>query len=588
MKHRVALIALLLMIAVLTGCGPTPTPEPAPVATSSKPVEEPTATAPPTATASPTKEPPTVTAPPIQDPAWWDDAVFYEVFVRSFYDSDGDGIGDLQGLTQRLDYLNDGDPTTTDDLGITGLWLMPIAQSPSYHGYDVVDYYTVEEDYGANEDFHTLIAEAHARGIRVIVDLVLNHTSSAHPWFVDASAGPEAEYRDWYVWSEEHPGYMGPWRQKVWHRHGEAYYYGIFWQGMPDLDYRNPEVTAAAYDVARFWLEEMGADGFRLDAVRHLIEDGQQQADTPQTHAWLTDLDRFTDGISPEVLTVGEVWADTADVVPYVANDELDLCFEFNLAEAIVRSVNDGTPTAFRHCLEEVLSTYPSGQYATFLTNHDQDRVMSQVGGNPDEARLAATILLTLPGVPFIYYGEEIGMVGHKPDEMIRTPMQWSAGENAGFTTGRPWEPVNDDYETVNVATKTAAPGSLLNRYRRLIHLRDEHVALRRGGLAPVKSSCHPVYGFLRQHPSAGSGQGEEESVLVLLNLSATEQGGCSFALPQSRLAPGDYAVRELLTGVTVPGLTVDENGGFSGYVPLETLTPQEGYILLLEPAGNW
>lgn len=507
--------------------------------------------------------------------AWWNDVVFYEIFVRSFYDSDGDGIGDLAGLVQKLDYLNDGDPTTTDDLGITGIWLMPITQSPSYHGYDVVDYYTVEEDYGTNEDFRALVAEAHARGIRVIVDMVFNHTSSSHPWFINASTGPQAEHRDWYVWSNENPGYLGPWGQQVWHPRGGSYYYAIFWDQMPDLNYRNPEVTEAAYDVARFWLEEMGADGFRLDAVRYLIEDGQQQASTPETHAWLADFNRLTDEVSPETLTVGEVWADTTDVVPYVANGELDLCFEFNLAEAIIESVTVNSPTAFRRRLHAVLESYPPGQYATFLTNHDQNRVMTQVGGNPDKARLAATVLLTLPGVPFIYYGEEIGMTGQKPDEMIRTPMQWSAEQHAGFTPGRPWEPVNPDYETVNMAAQAADPDSLLNHYRRLIHLRNDHVALRRGEPVPLESTCRSVYGFLRYH--------QQESVLVLLNFAAQKQSGCIFSLPESDLTPGDYSVWELLTDVEMAALTIDGNGGFSDYAPLETFAPREGYVLLLE-----
>ncbi|MBN1965655.1 MAG: alpha-amylase, partial [Anaerolineae bacterium] len=171
---------------------------------------------------------------------WWNDRVFYEVFVRSFYDSDGDGIGDLRGLIERLDYLNDGDPATTDDLGITGIWLMPIAQSPSYHGYDVTDYYTIEEDYGTNADFLELMGAAHARGIVVIVDLVMNHTSSEHPWFVASAAGDPA-YTDWYLWRDDNPGYVSPWGSPTWHLADNGrYYFGLFWSGMPDLNYMNP------------------------------------------------------------------------------------------------------------------------------------------------------------------------------------------------------------------------------------------------------------------------------------------------------------------------------------------------------------
>ncbi len=201
--------------------------------------------------------------------------MFYEVFVRSFADSDGDGIGDLRGLTDRLDYLNDGDPSTNDDLGVTGLWLMPIAGSPSYHGYDVTDYEAVEPDYGTAEDFRAFMAAAHERGIAVIVDLVLNHTSIDHPWFQDART-PGSEHDDWYVWSTTGVPFAGPGGRRIWHKDGDRWYYGFFWEGMPDLNVANPEVEAALDDVARFWLEDMGVDGFRLDAARHLIEDGDK------------------------------------------------------------------------------------------------------------------------------------------------------------------------------------------------------------------------------------------------------------------------------------------------------------------------
>lgn len=248
---------------------------------------------------SSTGPPPAVRAAsaPLDPPLpWWRSAVVYEVFVRSFADSTsgplaGDGIGDLAGLVERLDYLNDGDPARVGDLGVTALWLMPIAESPSYHGYDAVDYRRVDEEYGTNEDFRRLVDEAHRRGIRVIVDLVLNHTSSDHPWFRDAWR-PGSPWHDWYIWSEEPQTVRGPWGQEVWHatpwwqrgwRRFAAYgYYGIFWSGMPDLDYRNPEVTAEARAISRFWLEQMGADGFRLDAIRHLIEDLPVQEDTPR------------------------------------------------------------------------------------------------------------------------------------------------------------------------------------------------------------------------------------------------------------------------------------------------------------------
>ncbi|MGD2103625.1 MAG: alpha-amylase family glycosyl hydrolase [Anaerolineae bacterium] len=509
-----------------------------------------------------------------EDVGWWNDAIFYEVFVRSFCDSDGDGIGDLPGLTKKLDYLSDGDPETGDDLGITGIWLMPIMESPSYHGYDLVDYFTVDHDYGTNEAFRTLVGEAHERGVRIIVDLVLNHTSWRHPWFVNASQGPEAQYRDWYIWRRESPDYVGPWGQRVWHSHQGNYYYALFWRGMPDLNYRNPKVTEASQAIARFWLEEMGADGFRLDAAHHLVEEGQTQAGTPGNHRWWAEFDELTDKVGSDVLTVGEIWADTSAVAPYIANDELDLAFEFNLASAIISSINGGDPGWFKYVLHQVEAGYPAHQYATFLTNHDQNRVMSQLRQDSEAARLAATVLLTLPGTPFIYYGEELGMTGQKPDEMIRTPMQWTAEAHAGFTTGRPWQAVNAGYEKVNVATAAADPDSLLNHYRRLIQLRHDHPALSRGDLVDLESTCGHVHGYLRHH--AG------EYVLTILNFGAQEQADCAFTLPASGLAPGDYTVQSLLMDLGSEDVTVNENGGFTGYVPTSILPPRGADVLLL------
>jgi glycosidase len=412
--------------------------------------------------------------------------------------------------------------------------------------------------------------------MRVIVDLVLNHTSWEHPWFVEALQGPQAEHRDWYIWRDENPGYVGPWGQKVWHQHRGVHYYGVFWEGMPDLNYRNPQVTEASYAIVRFWLDEMGVDGFRLDAVQHLIEDGEQQAGTPETHAWLEAFEDFADEIDGQTLLLGEVWADTSAVTPYIANDELDLAFEFNLASALISSINGGDPGWFDYVLDQVEAGYPPRQYATFLTNHDQDRLMNQLRGDGDAVRLAATVLLTLPGTPFIYYGEEIGMTGQKPDEMIRAPMQWTADESAGFTAGRPWEPVHADYETVNVAAETTDPHSLLNHYRRLIHLRSERAALRRGELLVLEAICKPVYGYLRHD--------ENESMLIILNFAAEEQSGCAFSLSASDLTTGHYAVQSLLMGAEVGELTVGESGGFTDYVPTETLLPREGDILLIVP----
>ena len=509
-------------------------------------------------------------ADPVAEPVpWWNDEVFYEVFVRSFADSDGDGNGDLRGLIDKLPYL--------EDLGVTALWLMPIMASPGYHGYDITDYYTVESDYGTNQDFKNLVSAAHARGIQVIVDLVLNHTSSEHPWFIDSASSPESAKRDWYVWRADDPGTVsfftgGP----AWHPSGGAFYYGFFGEAAPDLNYRTPQVTAQMQDVARFWLEDVGADGFRMDAIAHLIEDGDELAGTQQTHDWLAAFDDHLDAIDPHALTVGEVLYTTWGIADYVTNDEVDLAFEFPLAEQLLASLTDDDPGAFASQLRIVLANYPPGQLAPFLTNHDQDRVMTQLDGDLVRAKLAASTLLTLPGVPFLYYGEEIGMVGQKPVEMIRTPMQWDASAGAGFTTGTPWEPINPDHTTVNVAAQQADPTSLLSHYRTPLHIRAEHPALSVGGLDMLTSTCDSVLAFLRR-TADGS-----DTVLVVRNFGATQATRCALSATSSVLPEGILRATDLLTGACAANLEAAPGGAINGYTPLPTLPPRSTALLQL------
>jgi glycosidase len=506
---------------------------------------------------------------------WWNDTVFYQVFVRSFYDGDGDGDGDLPGLIAKLDYLNDGDPTTTTDLGVTGLWLMPIFESPSYHGYDVTDYYTVNPDYGTNDDFKQLMAEAHARGIRVIVDFVLNHTSNRHPWFQDAQT-PGSAHRDWYIWKDQSPGYAGPWGQTVWHYAGSTsgYYYGIFVASMPDLNYANSAVSEQMEDVARFWLTEMGADGFRLDGARHLIEEDRNQADTNATHAWYRGFRQFYKGVNPEAVAVGEVWTGNAAVAAYVQGDELDLAFNFDMAGGFLKAARTGGAMDANTQLLLANRLFPPGQYATFLSNHDQERVMTQLDGDGDQARHAAALLLTAPGVPFVYYGEEIGMKGAKPDEKIRTPMQWSAEAGAGFSAGAPWQAPNSDYETTNVAAQTDDPASLLSLYRALIRLRAEHAALRLGEAEVVRADHPGVYALLRATP--------QETILAVINLTAEPVSDYGLDLEAGPLA-GDYAVAPLLGEGAFYAPAVSAQGGFTRYRPLPTLEANGIYILQLQ-----
>ncbi|MCK4408633.1 MAG: hypothetical protein KAW67_01020, partial [Candidatus Eisenbacteria sp.] len=342
---------------------------------------------------------------------WWNDSVFYEVLVRSFYDSDGDGIGDLQGLTSKLDYLNDGDPGTDDDLGITGIWLMPINDSPSYHGYDAVDYRSINPDYGIMADFETFLAAAHARGIKVIIDYVMNHCSDQHPWFVE-SAQNNPDYRDYFRWSPDDPGYSGPWGQDVWHWHPSDWYYGLFWSGMPDLNYETPAVRDSMFDTATYWLDTIGVDGFRLDAVLYILEEGSQLQNTASTLSFWQDYNTHVKAVKPDVLSVGEAWTSTSTVLQYVTQDRLDFCFEFDLSYATLGAVNWGDAGSLSDKADQVYHLYPHLQFGTFLTNHDQDRTFTVVGEDEGKAKVAAGIYLTLPGIPFVYYGEEIGMVG--------------------------------------------------------------------------------------------------------------------------------------------------------------------------------
>ncbi len=479
---------------------------------------------------------------------WWNDAVFYEIYVRGFQDSDGDGIGDLPGLTSRLDHLNDGDPATDDDLGVTGIWLMPINPSPTVHGYDAVDYYAVNPDYGTLADFQTFLAEAHARGIKVIIDLVLNHCSNQHPWFT-ASALEDPQYRDWFRWSASDPGETGPWGQDVWHWGASGWYYGLFWGGMPDLNYETPAVKAEMFDVAAYWLDTVGVDGFRLDAVLYIHEQPGQLMNTPETFQFWQDYTSHVKSVEPDAFSVGEAWTASSTVVQYVEQDRLDVCFEFDLAYAMLAAVNGADAVYLASKASQVYNLYPYLQYATFLTNHDQNRSFSWLGQDVGKAKAAAALYLLQPGVPFLYYGEEIGMTGEGPHEYVRTPMQWDGGPNAGFTTGTPWFPVNDDYVVRNVADLDVDPNTLLNWYRKLIHTRNGSSALRRGEYIPLTSSKAPVMAFLRDDG--------DQLVLCLVNTSAFAQGGITLTGTAASLTPGVMEVVDLLDSSDVRTLVV-------------------------------
>ena len=508
----------------------------------------------------------------------WGDRVFYELFVRSFADSDGDGVGDLAGLADRLDYLNDGDDATSDDLGVTALWLMPVAEAASYHGYDVVDYSAVEGDYGDMAAMRALVQGAHDRGMLVIVDFVINHTSREHPWFRDALKG--GSHRDWYLWSDENPGWPAVAGPSPWHASGKGdFYYGAFWEGMPDLNLANPDVTAEIQRIAELWLADIGVDGFRIDAAKHLIEEGaDSQVNTDATKAWLADFREAIHATHPNALVLGEVWDARAVSSSYTTDGSVDMAFDFGIGPAIMNGVYNGASTLLA-AQEEVATRYGDGLAGTFLTNHDQARAMTTLKGDVAAARQSAETLLTSPGVPFLYYGEELGLVGDKPDERIRTPLPWTAmAPGHGFTTGSPWEPFADGAAEANVESALTNDASLLGTYRELIQLRPRAQALAIGGLYRVESSESAVAATVR---AIGS-----QRLLVVQNLSG-EPVAAPHLMVANALLCGSPAARLLYPSeagldVASPALTAD--GGFVDYVPVAELPARATLVIDLSP----
>jgi alpha-amylase len=507
-------------------------------------------------------------AQPAQDasPAWTRGGVCYEVFVRSFFDSNGDGIGDLNGLIAKLDYIA--------RLGASCIWLMPVSPSPSYHGYDVSDYYGVEPAYGTTDDFKRLVAAAHRRGIAVLVDMVLNHSSSAHPYFQAALHDTTSPYRAWYRFAPTPLG-KGPWGQDAWRRSPvrDEYYWGAFSSEMPDLNYDTPAVRDEAKKVATFWLRDMDVDGFRLDAVPYLVEEGRCLIGCPGTHAFLHEYAAHVDSVKPGAYTVGEAWGNIPQVMPYYP-DQLTSYFGFELADSLLSAVRTGSPGGLLSGFLRLQDTLPAYRWSPFLSNHDQTRVMTALGGDVTRAKLAATLLLTLPGLPFVYYGEEIGMTGDKPDPRLRTPMQWTPRSGVGFTAGTPWESPQPDSLTTTVAAQDADPRSLLNLYRRLIHLRKENAALATGRLLPLSANNPHVVAYLRR---AGG-----RAVLVVANLSVAPASGISIGSAEGALPRGRYTPRNLLGGRNGASLRVNQDGRIRGYAPVRTLGPRASLVLYL------
>jgi len=509
---------------------------------------------------------------------WWEKAVFYQIYPRSFFDSNGDGIGDIPGIIEKLDYLNDG---TTNSLGVDAIWFSPFFKSPHFDfGYDISDYYDIDPRYGTMEDFDRLLEEAHRRNIRVLLDLVVNHTSIEHPWFKESRSSRDNPKRDWYIWRDGSDGGKKPpnnWKNNfygsawTWDDHTEQYYLHSFLKEQPDLNWHNPEVREAIYDVVRFWLER-GADGYRLDVAHHYCKDPflrdnppfilRQKSEyvmpwhdrlpalnlyyylqlpelqvprynkhQPETHRILKDIRSILDSY-PEKTSVGEIQSEDPRITAsyYGDDDELHMNFFFDLMFCRWKA------KAFKRCIDRWEGVLPNEAWPAYtLSNHDQMRAFSrydQKGKGDKRARLLAMMLLTLRGSPFIYYGEEIGMKDAKiPRERLqdplgkrwypfypgrdgsRAPMQWENKPGAGFTDGEPWLPVGPELTERNVANQEEDPNSLLNFYRRLIWLRKELPPLQTGSYRSLEDGVpFDCFIYLREL--------EQEKIMIALNFS--------------------------------------------------------------------
>ncbi len=528
---------------------------------------------------------------------WWRPSVIYEVYPRSFADSNNDGIGDLDGIASKLDYL--------ESLGVDAIWITPCYPSPQKDfGYDVSDYTNIDPMYGTLADFDHLVAAARQHHIRVLMDFVMNHTSDQHPWFLASRSSRNSPYRDWYIWRDGRgPGqppnnwisdFGGPaW---TWDAKTQQWYYHYFEAAQPDLNWRNPAVQKAMFDVARFWYDR-GVAGFRLDAVDTLYEDPNLH-DNPIVNGQM--VNKYNDNLAEnhvilrrlrslsnryDAVLLGETWTDNiSQLKQYYGdnNDEIQLPMDFMFA-----TVNTLSAPKFRHQIDMIES---SGEWPTFvITNHDMERSYDRYGDgvhNDQIAKLMAALYLTLRGTAVMYYGEEIGMSNNDPKRLQdvldplgrmdwpknkgrdgeRTPMQWNDTFNAGFTKGKPWLPIPASYRTHNVATELAEPNSILNFYKALLRMRRDNPALASGDYADLAPNDPNVLCFLRRS--------QEGSVLVALNLSGERQ---RLSADLSSNGAGAGKVTTLLTTMKHPPARL--RGA--------ELDPFAVWIVQLEPRGE-
>ncbi|HWF92016.1 MAG TPA: alpha-glucosidase [Terriglobales bacterium] len=483
------------------------------------------------------------------DNDWWKHAVFYELYPRSFADSNNDGFGDLRGITSKMDYLK--------QLGVDAIWLTPCYPSPQVDfGYDISDYENIDPTYGTLQDFDSMEKEGQKRGIRIIMDFVLNHTSDQHPWFIASRSSRTSPYRNWYIWRDGKGPHQPPnnWNSLFggpawqWDTKTSQYYYHFFYPQQPDLNWRNPAVEKAMFDVTRWWYKR-GVAGFRLDAVDTLFEDPQlhdnpvlpgknQYGDPneenkydqklPQVHQVLRALRKVAD--ENHAVLIGETYTDNLEQLKQYYGDNQELQMPMDMMLGLVNKIS---APAFRH---QIALAESSGGWPVYvMNNHDIARSYNRYGDgkhNDAIAKLMAGLYLTLRGTPIMYYGEEIGMENNDPKRKEdvkdpigklgwpvnkgrdgeRTPMQWSDGVNAGFTTATPWLPVPSTYKTHNVATESNDPTSILEFYRRLLALRHTNQAFLEGRYVPLNEDDPNVLCYLRQ----SNGQ----TVVVVLNMS--------------------------------------------------------------------
>jgi maltose alpha-D-glucosyltransferase/alpha-amylase len=492
-------------------------------------------------------------------PLWYKDAVFYQLHVKSFADSNGDGIGDFPGLTSKLDHLA--------SLGVDCLWLQPMYPSPfKDDGYDISDYTSIHPSYGTLEDFEHFLTQAHARGLRVVIELVLNHTSDQHAWFQEARSSPDSPRRDWYVWSDTDERYRGvriifidtELSNWAWDPVSKAYYWHRFFSHQPDLNYDNPAVREEIWNVMRFWLD-LGVDGFRVDAVPYLVErEGTSCENLPETHAVLKELRARVDAHFTDKVLLAEANMGPEDVRPYFGDgDEFHMSFHFPIMPRMFMALRLEDRKPLIDIIERTPSIPDSCQWGIFLRNHDeltlemvteverqymwdeyaQDprarinlgirrRLAPLMEGDRRRIELMSGLLMSLPGSPILYYGDEIGMgdnvyLGDR--NSVRTPMQWNGGFNAGFSSADPerlWLPLISNalygYQAVNVDSQQRNPTSLFNWTRRLIEVRRSTPVFGRGSIEFLKPDNHRVLAFTR---TIG-----RESVLAVSNLAGTAQ----------------------------------------------------------------